>query len=625
MARRSKKVAYPCALRGSFAAAVALLLSATPALAEREAGVVASTLEDRFSPALLSPLEVINPPPLYLERREILPFLEERRTLMRKLRDAGDHKPAQARALTDLAEFYFAHGLASEGLSVLGGVQGPGLPLAHELRASAFELALGLIDPLGRPLTERARSLLEPGHGEWADQPLFLVLNHVREGRCEETGALLDAAVTRLARFSKPVQERVLPGLLECAIETRQWRLARDLAAAFEAYPSLKRGSAYHFLLGRVAEAGDAPLAAFDSYVQAQGESDLWAHRARRALVDLGLEHDALAPEEAVELLAQEAEMWRGGEDGARTLRDLASLQLIAEDAASAVETYGRIIVRHPESPEALEARQKARVLIDELYRKGASREISLGRYMANHERIAPFFRFNADFAEAAELLADTFLKAGATTMAAREYATIHDYLTAGQDLGISEPGEGHLDRLKVKEAEALAAGGQWETLGALLAQPLVPADAALRERYDMVSARYLEQAGRVSELFGANGDGAPEQVLRLRAQARFDEGDWPEAVAAYGRLHDRLGDEMPLPDSIRYLLAAHRSDDMAQTADIAPAFPALTELPAWEDIQRSLTQAAPDLLPLREETARARIDGATEMLETLPGSEQLN
>ena len=130
---------------------------------------------------------------------------------------------------------------------------------------------------------------------------------------------------------------------------------------------------------------------------------------------------------------------------------------------------------------------------------------------------------------------------------------------------------------------------------------------------------------GRGSELLGGDADGAPEQVLRLRAQARFDEGDWPGAVTAYGRLHDRLGDEMPLPDSIRYLLAAHRSEDMAQTAEIARAFPALTELPAWSDIQRSLTQAAPDLLPLREDTARARIDGATDMLETLPGSEQLN
>lgn len=625
MARRSKKVAYPCAFVARHAAVLALLLGATPAPAEREAGVVASTLEERFAPSLLNPLDVINPPPLYLERREARPFLEERRVLMGRVRAAEGDSAAEARALTDLAEFYFAHGLAPEGLSVLGAVHGPGLPLAHELRASAFELALGLIDPLQRPLTERARALLEPGHRDWEDQPLFLALSHLRDGRCDAAGELLDAAVSRLARFSKPVQERVLPGLLECAIETRQWMLARDLAAAFDAYPELKGGSAYRYLLGRVAESGDAPLAAFDSYVQAQGGDDLWAHRARRALVDLGLEHEALEPDEAVALLAREAELWRGGEEGAATLRDLASLQLIAEDPASAVETYGRIIVRHPDSDEAKEARQKARTLIDEIYRKGAAREVSLGRYMADHERIAPFFRFNPAFAEASELLADTFLTAGATTIAAREYATIHDYLVAGQDLGISEIAAGHLERLKIKEAEALAAGGQWETLGALLAQPLEIDDAGLRRRYEMVSADYLQETGRASELLGGSTDEAPEQVLRLRAQARFDGADWAAAVAAYGRLHDRLGAAMPLPDAIRYLLAAHRSGDMAQTAEIARAFPALTELPAWADISRSLTQAAPDLLPLREETARARIDSAGEVLETLPGAEQLN
>ncbi|MEQ5870639.1 hypothetical protein J4E08_12090 [Sagittula sp. NFXS13] len=612
---------YPCAFLGQALATAGFILCAVPVLAERDAGASVTTFE---APALGS-MRVIDPAPLYLSRREMRPFLEERRELMRRLQGAEEDATARARALTDLAEFHFAHAMAPEGLSLLASVDGAELPLAHRLRAAAFELALGLIDLRERPLTGRAKALLDPVHRDWADQPLFLALHHIGEGRCSEAAVLLDAAVGRFARFSSSVQERVLPGLLECAIRSERWRLAKDIAAAFDAYPSLRGSPAYHFLLGEVAREGEAPLAAFDSFVRAQSGDDLWAHRARRALVDLGLGEDVLGPDEAVRLLSQEAQMWRGGPEAAETLHALASLQMIAEDQVGAIETYGQLMVRHPGTTQASDAQQKARTLIDALYRRGAARDISLTRYMAAHERIAPLFRFTLNFSEAATLLADTFLAAGGTTIAAREYATIHDYLVAGQDLGIVDIPEGALQRLKVKEAEALAAGGQWETLGALLAQPLDLDDPDLRRRLERVSVRLLQETGRSSELLTGTAEDAPDQVLRLRAQARFDAAEWPEAMAAYGRLHDRLGGGMPLPDSIRYLLAAHRSGDMVRTAEIARTFPALTELPAWADISRSLTHAAPELLPLRQDTARARIESAGEVLETLPGREQLN
>ncbi|MCR8550586.1 hypothetical protein M4578_22415 [Salipiger sp. P9] len=614
-------MAYSCAFRGRHAAVMAVLLCACPVLAQRSPVDAA----DQLTPALLSPMRVIDPPALYLAQRQAQPFLEERKALMEAVIAAGDRQPDLARALTDLAEFFFAHAMAPEGLSVLGHVGGTEVPPAHELRAGAFELALGLIDPRDRPLTERARALLEPVHAGWADQPLFLALSHLRDADCAGAGPLLTDAVMRLARFPKPVQERVLPGFLECAIETEQWRLARDLAGAFDSYPALKDSPAYHFLLGRVAEMGDEPLAAFDSYVQAQDGSDLWAHRARRALVDLSLRHEAVSTEEAVTMLSLETELWRGDRYGGETLDDLASLQAISGDPVSAIESYGRLIQRQADSPLADVAQQKARALIDDLYQSGASAEVPLGRFMGWHERIAPYFRFTVGFALSSERFADRFLAAGATTVAAREYATIHDYLTAAQDLGIAEAEPGQLDRLSVKEAEALLAGGQIETLGALLAQPVTPADPDLARRYALVSARYLEETGQTGELLKDEGGEVPVQILRLRAQAQFERADWPAALAAYGALRDRLGDALPLPDAIRYLLAAHRNGDSAKTAELAQEFPSLTELPGWGDIARGLTIAAPELLPLREDTARARIENAQEMLDSLPDVDKLN
>ncbi|WP_194134449.1 hypothetical protein [Salipiger mangrovisoli] len=606
-------------------AVLALFLCACPALAER-AGPQHFA---QVTPAAISEPRVIDPPALYLGQRAEEPFIEERARLMEAVIAAGDRQPDQARALTDLAEFFFAHAMAPEGLSVLGGVAGEAVPPAHLLRARAFELALGLIDTRGRPLTPRAEALLDPPHSAWPDQPLFLALSHIRDGNCVDARPLLEQATARLARFPAPVRAQVLPGLLQCAIETGQWYLARDIAVSFEGYAELRDGTAYYYLLGQVAETVDEPLAAFDSYMHAITGRDIWAHRARRALVTLGLTRDALSTPDAIRLLKLEAEMWRGDESSGAVMDQLASLQVISGRKTDAIETYGLLIARLAGTTSATAAQQKARALIEDIYRRGAEGEIPLGRFMADHERIARYFRFTQSFALASELFADTFRKAGATKVAAEEYATTHDYLTAAQDLGITTAEEGQLARLKVKEAETLLAGGQFEALGALLLQPIALTDPVLKRRFDLVSARYFDETGQTVEVL-ADGQDTPDgeattQLLRLRALARFERGEWPAAKASYARLYAREGNEMPLPDAIRYLLSAHRSGDSARAADLAGQFPSLTELPGWAEIARGLTREAPALLPLREETARARIDKAQETLDSLPEVERLN
>ncbi len=431
MMKRRKNSAYSC-----FLGAVAALTLALPQSS------AAATETVRAMPAvqgLEAPIWGIEPPGLYLAPRESQPFLAGRTALMAALLRAGETGPARMRVLIELAEFHFAHGMIPEALSILSEVRGPQVPPAHGLRAAALELALGLFDPLGRPLTERAANLLAPHYAKWPDQRLLLVMSDLRAGACAKAAPGLRAAFERLQRFPEVAREQALPALLECAIDDRQWQLARDIASRFEDHVTLHDSPALHFLLGKVAEAGDAPLAAFDSYALAQSGADRWGHRARRALVDLGLRQDALSSAEAADLLALETEIWRGDAAAADTLGDLAALQEIAGDPVAAVETYGRLRQRHPGTDQARGAQQKAQHLIGKLYEQGASGEISLSAFMALHARIAPWFRFTADYALSAERFADGFLAAGATTVAAQEFATIRDHLTAAQDLGTTE------------------------------------------------------------------------------------------------------------------------------------------------------------------------------------------
>lgn len=430
--------------------------------------------------------------------------------MMETLLRPGLDDQTRLRTLISLAELHFGHGLMTEGLSILSEVQGPEVPPAHDLRAAALELALGLFDPLQHPLTERAQELLQPAHGKWPDQPLMLTLSELRAGDCAAAAPSLRHSFERLQRFPAAAREQVLPLLLECAIDERQWRVARDIAASFAEHPGLHDGPALHFLLGKVAEFGQEPLAAFDSYALAQGSDGIWGHRARRALVDLGLQHEALSSAEAAELLASEVELWRGDDFAAATLSDLAALQEMAGDAPAAVESLGRLMQRHPGAPEAVVALSEARRLIDGLYAQGAAGEISLSGFMVLHARIAPWFRFTQGYARASELFADTFLAAGATMIAAREYASIRGHLIAAQDLGLHEPLPGQLQRLAVKEAEAMLGGGQFDALGMFLAEPPKIDDPDLAHRLALVSARYLAETRPARGAAVATGAGGP-------------------------------------------------------------------------------------------------------------------
>ncbi|WP_323765198.1 hypothetical protein [Marinovum sp.] len=620
--KRRKNLAYPWFI----AALPALILAAAlPVSATTERVRAVPAVQGQAVPGQAVPVWGIAPPVLYLMPRRKQPFLEERIALMQALTRAEDNPPARYRVLLELAEFHFAHGMITEALSILTGVHGAQVPPAHGLRAAALELALGLFDPLQRPLTERAAALLSPGYADWPDQPMLLALSQLRADDCASAAPGLRAAFDRLQRFPDTAREEALPLMLECAIDDRQWRLARDIATRFADHASLDDGPALHFLLGKVAEVGDEPLAAFDSYALAQGASNLWGHRARRAIVELGLKHEALSSAEAADLLALETEVWRGDALAAETLADLAALQEISGDAVAAAETYGKLRQRHAGSREATLARGKAQKLIDRLYVEGAEGEITLSTFMDLHARIAPWFRFTEGYAASAEHFADHFFAVGATTIAAQEYAAIRDHLTAAQDLGLFSPEPGALDRLAVKEAEALLAGGQFETLGLLLAAAATPDDPELAERLALVSAQHLEETGQRAALLSDTDGGAPEQVLRLRAQARFERGEWPEAQAAYAALAQRSGPDLPLPDAIRYLLAAHRSGDSLTAGELVQRFDGLTDLPQWTEIAATLTRVPPDLLPLRQDAARSRINSAQEMLDTLSAPRGVN
>jgi len=571
------------------------------------------------------------PPGLRLARYRRDGFIHDRRRLearvgeavaARQARGGEERSAGEIAAMLDLAEFDMAHVLAMEGLSVLAGIEGD-LPPAVALRRDSLELALALVDSRDRPLSERSQAMLGAEAAGWSDQALFALLDRWRAGDMQAAGPQLTAAMERFDAYSEPLIEEVLPALLEVGVETGQWQAARELAERVSDYPRLEASGAYAYLLGRTAEAGGDLLSAFDSYRMAGAGGDLWAHRARIAMVEMGLRTETLSKPDALVLLTMASRAWRGDRHELAMLQRKAALEMELGDPIAALDTFAGLLDRFPDTPEASLVRQQTRSLWTSFYEGGAAGEITLSAFLEGHRRFALDYRFAPGFGEQTERFADRFLAAGATMVASDEYRDTHDYLMVARDLGIGEVGDSKLDALHLKQAEALMEGGQFDEAGYVLSEGLRSDDAEMADRLNTLKARLFDELGEAANVVRTSVSTPSLNYLRLRALAYFREGDWEGAQATYTEILDRTGDDMEFADAIRMLLACYRAGDGAAMQALVARFPKLSESPQWVFLARSMTQEAPALLPLRADTAEARVNHAGETLETLNALEQ--
>ena len=571
---------------------------------------------------------VLLPPQFRMLHFEPGGFVERRRDYFAHVANARRAEPpgengervqgaAEIRALLELAEFDLAHGLAAEGLDVLAGLN-TALLRTHELKRAALELALWVIDTRDLPLSDGARALLDPKYNLWRDQAVLLALYHWKTGDVEAAGRYVDVAAKRLYQYSRPFVRRALPALLDTAVASGEWPAARRLAGRFALEPELAGSSCYAFQLARTAEAGGDDLTAFDNYLKAGQGNDLWAHRARMGLVQLGLRTETLELADARVLLAQVSRDWSGDAYGVAVLKQLADIDLRLGDTLSALGDFSAIMSRYPDGADAQLARQQARSLWTEFYERGAAGKISLSDFLTGHRRISEGYRFEPGFDLQTEALADRFMALGATMVAADEYRETHDFLLVARDLGLAEADDRRLDLLRLKEGDALYRGGQLDELAYLLAEGVRSEDADLQDKLNLMRARLHADRGEDRDVTETAVAEPPIRYLRLRAAAYFGRGEWEEAKRLYGQIVDRAGNEVADSDAVRLLLAAHRSGDKAAAIDVARRFQAVTQNPKWARIAESITEEAPDLLPLRAATAQERLDKAGQTLENL-------
>jgi hypothetical protein len=202
--------------------------------------------------------------------------------------------------------------------------------------------------------------------------------------------------------------------------------------------------------------------------------------------------------------------------------------------------------------------------------------------------------------------------------VAAQEYEAVHDHLAVARDLGLAEVDDQRLDELRLKQARALSMGGQMDVALSVLREPLLSADPELDNQRSQLLARLYSETGQTAAVLETQIADPSLSFLRIKAKAHFDRADWAGAQATYQQMWDLIGNELPMEDAIPLLLSAYRNSDLATTVALSRAFPDLTEIPQWTAIAGGLVDPAAELWPLRQDTAKLRINSASEAMDNV-------
>src|SRR5690606_8094781 len=147
--------------------------------------------------------------------------------------------------------------------------------------------------------------------------------------------------------------------------------------------------------------------------------------------------------------------------------------------------------------------------------------------------------------------------------------------------------------------------GGRLEDAGAVMRAGLQSQDPVLQDRFNTLAAQLYSETGERDAVLGTEVFVPTENYLRIKAAAYFDLADWAGAEQAYGQLFALYGPDLDFVDAVNMVLATFRNGHGEQAVALARTFQDLAERPEWAAIAASLTDEAPELLPLRRDTAQ--------------------
>ena len=412
----------------------------------------------------------------------------------------------------------------------------------------------------------------------WDDGSVWGVLENSLQNGTLSSRDLQDAAMD-LKRQSATVAGALSPMLYDLALRRKDERLARGILEITLQTTDLAGTPVFLLMQGRLALLSEDEQAAFDLFAAAAEDPGLTGVQATLALADMATTNTnrSVLPQ-ALELLLEVRNEWRGGDVGLDVLEKIAEIAEEIPDIPAAIEVMSEIRREHADTPASRLAEIRMPILTARLKGELADPDEDLAHVVTTVRRLAPAMEGFSEWPDLKLILARRLARAGLSEAAISEYRSLRYEASA---LGAGYQME---EAALIEEAELLSRSGRMEDLNDLLDVIELPARRSLARRH---------------------------LVLRIEAD-RPDVMEDPEAIiAAYPDDEEILAAMLRkgIRDENNALIAAaaeavHRAGGTLSWAEEAEYIRAKSSLGLNPELGVAISTTDPDVSPLSRETA---------------------
>lgn len=535
------------------------------------------------------------------------PFLEDRSRILRSLPRDGNAPTAALR----LGHLYLAHGFWREAGSIAEAALAMTPPEAQARAALRLRFVAGLLDPLPAPGTQDP---VPDAFSDSREAAFWTRIHALSAGRTLEDDLPAGVSLAIIETFPTPMRAALLPLLAQEAIDASNWDLLRRIGAALQAIPGMAGSPVDLFLQGRAVEAAGSPLDAIALYAKASESRSPWAQRARLRRLKL-LEAIERPDDPGAFLREIEAarRQWRGGPEAMEILEMSLRAHRNSGDAVGALMALEDIRTYYPHAATRVAPDSLRWEIVAEFYRSGASG--GLDAEITGHRRLKDLYGHEPEFLPHLEAMADRLMALGLTAMAAEDFGVLGVDLRALRQSQPERVAGGDIDRARLKQVQALLAGGRGEEAWAQLAEPFF--DSASHPERDRLRAQAAEMRGQ-PDLVPPVRPGA--MALRLEnARAAFARGQWRAARGHYLDWMEARQGRFEPEDIARLALASWREDRLSEDRS---AIEAAGELAGYDRLPATLDALlGGEDLPLGLERLTREIEAVERATALLGGS----
>ncbi|HEY9547859.1 MAG TPA: hypothetical protein VIR45_00025, partial [Kiloniellaceae bacterium] len=271
----------------------------------------------------------------------------------------------------ELAQFYFARGLAPEAIGLIRTIEQSDEDLAKRPDVRALLGAANFM--LGR-YEEAEASLADPSLNGYSEAELWRGAAVAAQGKWNEAVEHFARAGEIPGGYPRNYTTELALLAAEAAIRVGDYRGAGSfLDVVAEGAPTPGAKARLDFLRARVLQASGDQEAALEIWRRLAEGDDRWARvRSARALIEDALQAGRMTATEAADRLDQLRYAWRGDRLEFELLRELGKLRLAQNEYEQGLDALRQAVTFFPGNPETKEAAQELTKAFSDIFTQGA-------------------------------------------------------------------------------------------------------------------------------------------------------------------------------------------------------------------------------------------------------------